>query len=54
MINVLNIDDLIGKRFELEFLMNNEEAPEEEREKAYERLKKHDRIMKSMEKIILK
>lgn len=52
MINLMNIDDLIGKRFELEFLMNNEEAPEEERERAYENLKKHDSIMRAMEKIL--
>lgn len=54
MINILNIEDLISKRMELEFLMNNEEAPEEIREKAYENLKKHDSIMRAMEKVLIK
>ena len=54
MINILNIEDLISKRMELEFLMMNEEAPKEEREKAEKNLKKHDKIMKVMEKILIK
>lgn len=54
MINLMDVNDLVSKRYELEFLMMNENAPKEEREKAEKNLKKHDKIMKAMEKVLMK
>lgn len=45
---MLNKDDLLSKRCELEFLITNEEAPATVRERAYEHISKLDNIMNAL------
>jgi len=48
MINVLNKEELINKKKELEERINNENITEEERLKIIKRLNKHNQIIVSL------